>query len=670
MPGSNYGCLILWLGDSGEAVSDLDDTDNDSDYDAQKDDSESSDTDSSDDAPAVNNATPTIPRALLSNCAPTPPSSSGPTSNDTTPPTMASTPGVNGNSSTSSATSSGSGEKKLTRKRQRNETTWKNVRVSKEYNHGKRYKRGDIVTQRRVGPRCKCKMSQYECKKFTDEQRQQVFDSFWPGYGSAILRQNYVVSHVTSLPKKRQKLDGRPRGDNKKFELSIENRRVQVCKEFFLSTLGISHRMVEYNLKMAQHGTREPAKRGPPGIKISDDIRQTVIDHINSFVKVESHYCRLTTKREYLEATLNCRKMFELYKISNFCHPRVKQHYYTHIFNTEFNLGFHLPSKDLCTFCDKFSKLKEAGELTESLIEEKQAHDKRKVEAREAKEADKDGSKVALTFDLQQVLTCPKLQAGISYYKRKLNVYNFTFYNLATKEGTCYTWHEGECSRGANDFTTCIVLMLKKQDEAGAKHVVLYSDTCGAQNRNSVLGAAIIHFLSQAQSVSKVEQKFFESGHSQQECDSMHSAIERTFQNLEIGTPSDYHQCIQRARRLNPYEVIEITHHDIIDYKEYSNEYFSASAFSGIMKMHHIRYVKDGDCDPVVEMATNIDGEMIGVRYRKRGGRIDLSRPPQQSCTNPVGIDNNKKADLLSLIPNIRSKTIAEIFYQSLSVKE
>ncbi|KAF2882424.1 hypothetical protein ILUMI_23743 [Ignelater luminosus] len=41
--------------------------------------------------------------------------------------------------------------------------------------------------------------------------------------------------------------------------------------------------------------------------------KQLVRDHVNSFPGIDSHYCRARTQREYVESTLNIKKMYELY---------------------------------------------------------------------------------------------------------------------------------------------------------------------------------------------------------------------------------------------------------------------------------------------------------------------------------------------------------------------
>lgn len=129
-----------------------------------------------------------------------------------------------------------------------------------------------------------------------------------------------------------------------------------------------------------------------------------------------------------------------------------------------------------------------------------------------------DGKTLAVTFDLQQVLTVPRLFAGITYYYRKLNTYNLTFYELQSHKGHRYYWTEAQAGRGANDVAIALVMYLAKLDTSGSSsHVVLYTDTWGGQNRNKVVIATILSFLETSISIKTVTQKYFKSGHSHME---------------------------------------------------------------------------------------------------------------------------------------------------------
>ena len=67
--------------------------------------------------------------------------------------------------------------------------------------------------------------------------------------------------------------------------------------------------------------------------------------------------------------------------------------------------------------------------------------------------------------------------------------------------------------------------------------------------------------------LSTITHKYLQTGHTQMECDSMHSAITFAKKNSPIYTPSGWDIILRMARRKNPYTVIPIRHSDILDFK-------------------------------------------------------------------------------------------------------
>jgi hypothetical protein len=107
-------------------------------------------------------------------------------------------------------------------------------------------------------------------------------------------------------------------------------------------------------------------------------------------------------------------------------------------------------------------------------------------------------------------------------------MYNFTVYELKTRDATNYMWTENEAGRGSNEIASALWLKLNDEDRKGSvNRIVLFSDTCAGQNRNKTMSTMLMLFLKQCTNVSIIEQKYFESGHSQMECDSVHSTIEQ-----------------------------------------------------------------------------------------------------------------------------------------------
>ena len=63
----------------------------------------------------------------------------------------------------------------------------------------------------------------------------------------------------------------------------------------------------------------------------------------------------------------------------------------------------------------------------------------------------------------------------------------------------------------------------------GVRTIVIYSDGCTNQNRNSTLSNTLLNISILANIT--IIQKFLEKGHTQMEADSMHSTIERKFKH-------------------------------------------------------------------------------------------------------------------------------------------
>lgn len=164
-------------------------------------------------------------------------------------------------------------------------------------------------------------------------------------------KSHFILNTISKNPTERPK--NKNQESYKKFSFkyffNVGTNRVQVCKKFYLGTINISQKPV-YNVhKNKDSLTNTPkldgrGKRAKSLRNLSEDVKNTVRTHIKSFPVVESHYCRATTNRTYLESNLNLVKMYKLYK--EMCHEQneepVKLSMYMHIFVSEFNLDFHV----------------------------------------------------------------------------------------------------------------------------------------------------------------------------------------------------------------------------------------------------------------------------------------------------------------------------------------
>jgi len=130
-----------------------------------------------------------------------------------------------------------------------------------------------------------------------------------------------------------------------------------------LKTLSISHGPVDKAFEGVDTNTGifiEHDNRGkaPSVNKSSDEVIAYINSHIEVFPTVESHYCRSTSKRNYLDPNLSISKMYELFvkECNQTSQQKVSLSLYKNIFCENHNLSFFKPKKDQCLMCEKYNK--------------------------------------------------------------------------------------------------------------------------------------------------------------------------------------------------------------------------------------------------------------------------------------------------------------------------
>lgn len=166
---------------------------------------------------------------------------------------------------------------------------------------------------------------------------------------------------------------------------------MRVCKESYLSSIDRSQRRIErFHDKAARNEFTDKRVKHTKS-RTTDDARTFIREHIESFPGMPSHYCRASSSKEYLAPDLNLSKMYNLYveKCAENDVVPVKSHMYRNIFNTEFNLGYHVPKKYRCDQCMEYQAETDANKVTRTLQEKFDAHQKDKSETREERESDR-----------------------------------------------------------------------------------------------------------------------------------------------------------------------------------------------------------------------------------------------------------------------------------------
>ena len=194
----------------------------------------------------------------------------------------------------------------------------------------------------------------------------------------------------------------------------------------------------------------------------------------------------------------------------------------------------------------------------------------REIKQTEKVQAQNSSDLCVFCFDLEKVLELPYANVSSMYYKRKLAVYNLSIFDICTKEATCYMWPETVAGRGSSEISSCVYDYISKRGEEGYTRISMYSDKCGGQNRNRGMVTMMLEAVQQTP-VKQITHRFFESGHSQNENDSVHSVIERARKRcVPILTPDEYCVVARMAAQTRPYTVVEMGESDFKDFKKTS----------------------------------------------------------------------------------------------------
>ncbi|CAI6355658.1 unnamed protein product [Macrosiphum euphorbiae] len=423
--------------------------------------------------------------------------------------------------------------------------------------------------------------------------------------------------------------------------------------------------------------------RTPPN-KTSDKIIQEVKNHIQSFPKMEFHYCRHDTKKLYLSSDLNISIMYRLYCSTSPAEP-VSKIVYTRVFH-EFDpaLSFYKPKKDQCTKCNNYNNCVASNLITDKIKTDWSEHKRREKESLDMKKEDKNiaidnkGKHFrSVSFDLQAVLNLPHAGDSQIYYKRKLSVFNFTIYEHHSANGYCYVWDELNGGKGSTEIGTCLLQYLENLPET-VEHVVTYSDTCGGQNRNKYTMTAIMYAVQTIDHLQIIDIKYMESGHSYLEADSMHACIERAKKHKTIYTTREWSLLIQMARiKPQSYIVNVNTYKDFYDFQSMAsgtNWNRNIEGMSDKMKWLKIKWIRFEKSKPfMVQFKYNLSDEKFmelnvmpntPKKTPKNTSAIVLKKILKYKDQIPVS--EAKKSDLLSLLKSGVIPKEYDSFYNSI----
>lgn len=554
------------------------------------------------------------------------------------------------------------------KKRKLGPEKWKKNLAKKLRNTGVSYtntKSKNTYPKRKLQPPCdeSCKL---KCaNKISEEERINIFEMYW-ALGNVQRQREFINACMTTVtPKYRYTREGSTRRPNNAFYFDVKEKRIRICKKFFKNTLSINDRPIRTVLSKRDLNHPQFVQddlRGKHGNhpKLDEEIKESIRQHIDSVPRIPSHYCRANTNREFIEGGLTVADLHRSYKKLREEAQKDAGNYvlYHKIFNEEFNISFFTPKKDQCELCVSYENATETDK--ETMKDKFENHLQQKELSRTEKQNDKESQNFVAVYDLQAVLPCPKGNTSSFYYISKLNVFNFTVYDIKTNAVVCYVWNEAQGNRGANEIGSCILNYLENLTDTFTSEtdVIFFSDNCAGQQKNKFLLSMYAYAVKKLQNIKSITHKYLITGHTQNEGDNAHSLIERNVKKYlksgPICVPEQYVTLIRTAKKTGkPYNVQELTHEDFYDLKHLANS-TGFGTLPKTFKLSEVQILKIEKTNPYTLFFKKTFDQEEFESIEIEQGRRSREKSTGLSCLikaykTKIGITENKKKSLLSL---------------------
>lgn len=347
------------------------------------------------------------------------------------------------------------------------------------------------------------------------------------------------------------------------------------------------------------------------------------------------------------------------------------------VFVTKFNLRTKPLKKDTCNRCDFYeSKKNQASEDEKRIIEEdhKKHIDKAKFLQEELKKdmkLAKDNPTIeTITFDLQKTLPLPRIPTNIVFYKRQLWVYNLGIHTGSDDQAHCNVWVEGEAGRGSQEVGSCLIKHITHRLKDGVETLLLWSDSCGGQNRNIKLTLMLKAVLHDHPTLKEIRHRFLESGHSFLPNDTDFGRIECALKHQQrLYTPEDYIQTMKNCRKVKPMIVHRLTKEDFLSSRNLETKITNRKKAEDGCKINWLEtkeIVLKKEKMFSIFMRNNLDEDLKEINIKKNTRSRTVLTKSVMDLLWPTGkaISEAKLTDIMSILHLIPHD--AKAFYKTL----
>lgn len=412
-----------------------------------------------------------------------------------------------------------------------------------------------------------------DCGLFSIEERKSIWNKYWGiPYN---LRRNFLNKCTRIQEVKRRRVtETNPdpkyrKNETRLYFLPKNNEEINVCRSFFLKTLGHKTDAVLTELSRAikrkQMYGEVKENRGGKKSKINRNSMET---HILSYQPAVSHYRRSNAPlARYLPRTLSITIMYKDYKTKYPVEKGSMELYRQKV--KDMNISLKFPKGDRCGDCamyeEETKKYSEdevpiPDDIQVNYMNHKTKADKAIKKYQEDASKENTNSVRYYSIDLQKVMLLPDMpKVKDSYFLSRLVAFNLTLSPLQKKTITkscCILWHEAFAGRDANNIVDALVTFIEK--ERDLQHLNLWCDNCTSQNKNWIIYTALVSIVNSIfTSLESVTIKYLTKGHTHMSADGVHGNIESQIRRQDaVYDFDDYKNVISKCRK--NIEVLEV----------------------------------------------------------------------------------------------------------------
>lgn len=405
-----------------------------------------------------------------------------------------------------------------------------------------------------------------KCKFFTIEERKNIWENFW---NLPYVQRRHFLNKCILIESVKQRKVTEPNPNSKFFKsetryyyLTKGNEALNVCRNFFLKTLGFKTDAVITELSRAikRKAFYEDVKENRGGKKKRFN-RNAIMEHILTFNPVVSHYRRRNApSARYLPRSLTLDCMFNDFKNKYPNENKCSKEIYRQTLK-DMNISFKFPKGDKCVVCGELEEEMKQYGSTQSPENVTAKYDAHKAKANKAicqyqLDAGKENTNTICYYsmDLQKVMLLPDMpKVKDSFFLSRLVAFNLTFapvQKMTNVKSTCVLWHEAWAGRDANNIVDAFTAFLENHRDL--LHLIIWCDNCTSQNKNWILYTALVTLVNCGlYNIESITLKYLTKGHTHMTADGVHGNIEARIKRQDaLYDFEDYKQVSLSAEKI------------------------------------------------------------------------------------------------------------------------